>query len=588
MLFRGSYEVTRKLKGQDIESTRTSTLKDVNVGGKFTIAAGQIFDAGANKLTNLAVPTTGKDATTKDYVDGSVRHIHIGVDIPAPALGVHEDLYFRGSLGGKRTLVGINGGNVTDLSSDGSTILVTTDSGTGKYYASVDGGVSWSVKDAIPDPTNRMRLVLSTGPGHFFIARTKIGTGLATPLYSDNSGVTWQQATLPVVTTANVNAVVVDKDNANNRLVLLPDSGKPLYSEDHGHTWAVSNAPAGNYKIGASNGATVVISNSTGLCYKSLDGGKTYLPQGTLPAISVTWTCMAAVTTELFIVAGTGSDSGKMAFSYNAGASWVAKTVVANQLNAVDLLVNRITGVIAAAGKGGMLVYSNVNTPEVWQLASINDITHVSRDIDTFGAGFVGVSYGAIPIVAMTPHSTGWSTETQPGFVELYAKQTNIWVPLDVLQQQEADARYVNTAGGIINGNVGLNNHLLSGLSDPVNGQDAVNLRYLTKRMETVSGVFLPSVLGTISSTVDTVGKDVETFKYIISAKVGTKRYYSELNVIANGVSDPVSAEYAVMSIGGLDIETTVSKAANGDTELKIISSDANTTLYLKRIIIDF
>lgn len=587
MIFRGSYEVTRQLKGQDLEATRKTTTVDLDVNGTLNVKAGATVNVGSNKIINVGAPVALTDASTKGYVDESVRHIYVGIDAPTPVLGKNEDLYFRGTTGGPRTLVGING-NSTNLSSDSTTIIVTTDTTSGQYYVSENGGISWLVRSAIADITNVYRSVVSPGPGNFVMSRKKVGTGVAAPSYTIDSGKTWQNSTVPEFTAANVTSMNVDKDNANPLVIMLVDSGKPLYSKDGGKTWAISNAPANNYSLCAINGKTVVITTADRVTYTSYDSGANFAVKGTLPALSVTWQTMLAIDENTFICGGTGTASNRLAYSYNAGSSWIDKPVLPVAVNAIDMLVNRVSGNIALVGNTGLIYQSNIASNEIWYAAGTNNPAHISRDIDTYGAGFVGVSYSGSPVVSMSDDGKYWSTDNTPGFMELYTRLSNTWIVLDVVQQREADARYLRSSGGIINGTLGMNNHPISGVSDPVNAQDVVTLKYLQSKLDNVSGTFIPAKVGTIIATVDTVASTVETFKYIISAKNGTTRYYSELNVIANGIDDPQSAEYSVMSIGGLDITTSVAKAANGDTELRLLSSFANTDVYLKRVIIDF
>lgn len=586
MIFRGSYEVTRKLKGKDLEVTNLALLNSATIDGTLSVASGNVVNVNHNVVTQVGSPVNDTDASTKKYVDDAVRHMYTGIAVPDEELGDNEDVYLRGTTGGKRRLTGIPGVTVTDISSDHSTIIASTDSGTGAYYTSVDNGISWQIGQAIGD-ANTQRHVVSVGPGKFLISRKQIGTGMTAPLWTHDSGRTWSHGNVVAQTPSNITTTVWDKDNANDTILLLPENGKPIYSLDAGVTWALSDAPTGNYVMGSMFSNVVVIATADGTTYRSTDAGVTFTAQGALPAVSLNYRVMAALDLNEFIAAGTGNDSDKMAFTTNAGQSWTLKEVSTTRLEVIDLSVNRITGVIVSAGTTGIVGVSSFNTPDHWTPGHIDDAAHINQDIDSHGGGFVGVSYGPVPVIAKTDHSITWNTVEPAGFNELYAKFGDEWVVLDVLQRNESDSLYLSARGGIVNGNVGLNNHKMTGVASPTNPQDAANKQYVDSTLATTSGVFIDADVGTSEVVVDTVSKDIETFKYQLSAKKGNHRYYSEINVIANGVDNPVSAEYAVMSIGGLDVDVSVGKLSNGDTVVSASASEAGCEVRMKRLIID-
>lgn len=590
MKFYGDYEVSRNLKAKNLEVSGTSTVQDLSVTGKFSIATAQTVDMKANRVQNVATPTASTDAATKSYVDSNNRHIHVGIDVPQANIGANEDLYFRGTLGGLNRLTGITGANVTDIASDGTTIIVTTDSGQGKYYVSKDHGESWTIQTITASTTNKFRYVANITTDKFIIARSQAGDSAAPCHYSVNGGTSWSNCTVPTGAAHNVTDIIVDKATADNKLVMLRDAGVPWYSVDAGATFAAATgAPSANYQFGAMFGDVVMIVDSNNICYRSTDGGRTYSQQSTLPSSSVTWGSMVAVDHLTFIAGGRGNGSGTVAVTTNTGTSWVEQVVSTDPLEIIDLSVNRVTGTIVAVGDNRSIRTTKISDYKTWSVGIIDDNAHVSRDIDTHGSSFIGVSFGANPVVARSTNSqaTIWTVNNEPGFSELYTRSNGKWIVLSVLQREQADSLYLSVKGGVVNGNLAMNSHRISGVSDPQQPNDVVNRQYLESQLQTQNGIFINKTIGTQAQPIDTVGKDVETFKHQVIAKKDNKRYFSEVNYVANGVDAPVSAEYAVMNIGGLDITINATKLSNGDTQVTASASESGVELRIKREIID-
>lgn len=580
MIFRGNYEVTREIQSRTLNVTALSTLHSLNVGD-ITVTATKTIDFGANRVLNLAEPTADTDAATKLYVDTNKTRVTAGAVVPNNATGSDEDIFFEGVTSGPRMLPNDLTGD-REIASDGINILVLAKDTSGSYHHSTNDGLNFSTELAVAN-ANAYEQVVSTSPGHFLMVRNIIGGTSFASSYTTDAGATWNDVTITSSTDHNLRSIIVDRNNSNTTVLLLRNDGLPLVSQDEGQTFEESaGLPAGDYISGAMYDNVVIISDAANRVFRSYDEGRTFSLVGNLPAIGATWNSMEAVSKTDFIAAGTGAASHNIIESTDAGEVWTAHQIFASAMNISSMAVNRLTGVISALGSD-RLYHTTVNTyTNTWLEATIDTIAQAPTIVVPHNSGFVGVKDDATNIGISTDGSA-WDTHHEAEYNKLYSRQAGAWVPLNMMSKADANKIYLNSSAPLLYGIMNANDNRITNVGIPLLDGDAVNKDYVDTVLSETAGEFIQRNISTVTSTVTTVPADVESFKLQLMAKVGTKRYYSEVNVIANGTDTPVSSEYSLMSIGDLDVEITVSLDGSNNTVVSATASEDNVEFRMKR-----
>lgn len=179
-----------------------------------------------------------------------------------------------------------------------------------------------------------------------------------------------------------------------------------------------------------------------------------------------------------------------------------------------------------------------------------------------------------------------------PRLMNMYTKHEDKWIKYTPDATTAGDERYASIAGGEIGkltltDNIDLAGNKLINVPLPVTDTDIVSKQYVDTIVSGSAGGSIDATIGTSSTTIDTTTSATETLVYSISASHSTGRYYSRVNVIADGTNNPTSAEYSVLAIGNLDITIDVEKDGSGNTLLKAKSNASNTKIRVKREIID-
>jgi photosystem II stability/assembly factor-like uncharacterized protein len=219
--------------------------------------------------------------------------------------------------------------------------------------------------------------------------------------YSTDGGATWTPFTAPSTMTYGEGKVAVAADGSS--IVWDPADGTtPVYSTDDGKTWtAVSGLPTGLTPVADAVSGEVfyAIDDSTGVLYKSTDGGATFAAEttGLTAASNDQLQPVPGHAGELYFAAQTGG----LLHSTDGGATWTQVDATAGGAQTVSAGY--------AVGVGAAAPGSRYQT--LYMVGTVNGTTGFYMSTDAGRAwtkiNSSGQNFGWIPMIIGDPHHFG-------------------------------------------------------------------------------------------------------------------------------------------------------------------------------------
>lgn len=623
MKFNGNFEITRTLTAESAEVETTTTIDGyVNGSAALDVKSGIATDINFNdkKVTNT-FSGPGDDATlvNQKYVHEVELKALAKTTAPQVADGKDKDVCFEGVL--KDVPGALNEilprytsshdyaqrVNVDDAMNIVLTKYESRDNTPHTVRVSEDAGETYTTYNRVI-PFNKKGLVemRSPSPKHY-IAFHGDTMPSNPPCYSVDGGKTWAKSSVPSgYYTYGGGSVAM-----NGIVIKWGYNANVLYSHDNGKTFHESNFNWTGSGLNASGvvhiyNDTVIGIGQNGVIARSTDKGKTWTKLSTTPGNMGNIYSLIMFSEDKWIFSGTVG----LRQTVNGGQTFEEVTHPMSYTKYIKLGYDEPSGSIFMtnmdySNKKIEAAYSSKATwPVITKSSMDNDQI---RPIDTYaniekldgqwayGGHDYTNTYIRVLVFAPIDGSTVRSSKVGAvaGITAIHARNGDEWIPLSIDASKEADKNYVKKEGGevgplVMDGNLSLENkNVITNLSAPTEPTDLVPKSYVDSLLTTQSGTKFNYTITNTPLTIDTVDKDVETIRYTISAKKGNDQYFSQMNVIANGQDDPVSAEFGVITDSSLDIDLWVEKDGTGQTLLKAKSNQTTTQMRIKREIID-
>lgn len=310
-------------------------------------------DCGVND-GSLEIVSSGGTGTFEYTINGGVnwQEQNIFLDIPAGAYGVgvrNADgscpfFYpFQVELMGPDSprFIEVAATDPTDCGVDDGVVVITAEGGTGPYFYSVDGGISWGASNIFTDL-----------PPGIYTAMVKNADGTCPTAYV--IPIELEGPVMPVL--LNVNGIAPSDCDLENGSIFIEATGQGLlsYSIDQGNTWQASpfflNLAEGSYHP--------MIKNAEGTCL--LEGEPLMLTGPSSPEIlSIEGThptdCLLADGQITVQAAGT---SFGLVYTIDGGLTWQSEEVFLNLMaGTYEILVRNADGTCPAVEGGSLMLF---------------------------------------------------------------------------------------------------------------------------------------------------------------------------------------------------------------------------------------
>ncbi|HEU4726137.1 MAG TPA: T9SS type A sorting domain-containing protein [Candidatus Eisenbacteria bacterium] len=274
--------------------------------------------------------------------------------------------------------------SVGSANGDAATLFGLVD--TGEFYASSDGGATWSATGTIP-LHDAVGLAAGASATDLYIAG-RSGTVYRSP----DGGSSW--AAVGVIPASDVSGFAIQYDGS---LLALTETGSVYRSADQGATFAASASLSASNWVGLARGplGRLYACTRTGEIVESQDGGSTW---ATVAALAVS--NAAAIRrrgSELYLL----TETGEVARSLDYGRTWL--TVGAMASSEMVGLVEMGSSLIAAA-RTGEVATSSSGASWTW-VGSINQLSVMALGTDTPQATGVESEPASAPRLALRPPS---------------------------------------------------------------------------------------------------------------------------------------------------------------------------------------
>lgn len=259
MKFRGNYEVTKKITSEDLEVSKTATLKDITASSVVLDGTGSA-DLGGSELLNVGTPTDATAAINKQYFENNMFSISTGATPPTDA--VDGDLFIAEPSGASRIPPSSIQGTTPkfDIASNGSRVMIVANNESSNIVAASDDNMNmWTLIDAgfNTDDTHGSSIIRAAGGSEWVIWPSLTSQGKSRGRYTANNGSTWKESESAFGGAADswndeaIDILITDPDHTTGNASILAVSGRPLmYSNNDGSSYSWSGQTAPTYISG--------------------------------------------------------------------------------------------------------------------------------------------------------------------------------------------------------------------------------------------------------------------------------------------------------------------------------------------------
>lgn len=612
MKFNGGYDVAREVKALDIY------VKDSNVVYG-NIQVDTKLHAGSTDGSEINLGSTAATSTYEDDNDDAVANQKVTREklltsvftemSPNDTTGKNKDILFKGIVetkpGGLNIIPRKHASHVPyTIASNGTDVIITCNTGSSldkplTIWRTSDGR-KWELHEtSVPASEGNYRIA-ATDLG-FAIIPDRFRGGSHAAYYTEDLGNTWVKSAI----NAEINAAGMyynTPSTYNNTVICTNADGKEpmLRSMDGGKTFTSFKLPStvsGYVRSSAVFGTYAYAISSEGQIFRSSNSGATWSlirTHSVLKKRNINIVALAA--DKLAVWSG---DTYYLLWNYGSNITLKARLgghsisgIVPNFASQKVLITTKTT--VGYAYSTNMTLDGRTEIPRM-PVGKNYGASYIS--IAPYGNGFTGYAYyGSVNIFQHIPDDLSIVVDTQaPASAvinEIYVKHDDKWKQYNPDVSDVMDKRYVPIAGGTVGaldlmGGLDMQDNKILNVPDPTDNTDAANLRYIENAVKSAASTDKDFTLTTSNVDIDTIAAGIETVKYVVSAKNGTKRYYSQVAVLMDGTNEPMIAEYSVLTIGGLDVTIDVTTLPGGTAVLKAKSNLANTTLRLRVETID-